>query len=260
MGADQLPVKPGYKVGYAKPPAEHRFEKGKSGNPRGRPKEAKNKVPSGQGLEFGTQPANRMLLEEAYRTITVREGERVIELPVMKAVFRAMGVSAMKGNRLAQAAMAELVRGIEEQDRKLRSDHMEAAIEYKTGWDEAIDIARKRGLPEPTPLPHPADVIIDLRSAEVRYAGPMTPEEKQRWDRVLEFRDEQQEEVSLLAKGYRGAAKTKKPDTDHLRRLKGHWKRAVELYDKINEPLPERYRKMLTDRCRLFPSDAGDAA
>ena len=252
MGADQLPVKPGYKVGYAKPPAEHRFEKGKSGNPRGRPKEAKNKVPSGQGLEFGTQPANRMLLEEAYRTITVREGERVIELPVMKAVFRAMGVSAMKGNRLAQAAMAELVRGIEEQDRKLRSDHMEAAIEYKTGWDNAIEIARQRGLPEPTPLPHPADVIIDLRSAEVRYTGPMTPEDKQRWDRALEFRDDQQREVTYLAKAYRVAARAKAPDIKRIANLESYWKRAVELYDRINGPLPERYQKRLSDR--FYPS------
>lgn len=55
-----------------------------------------------------------MLLEEAYRTVTVREGEKLVELPVIKAVFRSLGVSAMKGNRLAQTAMSELVRDIEE--------------------------------------------------------------------------------------------------------------------------------------------------
>ena len=31
MGADQLPVKAGYEVGHAKPPTEHRFQKGQSG-------------------------------------------------------------------------------------------------------------------------------------------------------------------------------------------------------------------------------------
>lgn len=163
-----------YEVGYGKPPAQHRFQKGKLGNPGGRPKGATSKVPRGQGLDFGTQPANQMLLEEAYRRITSREGETIIELPVTKAVFRSMGVAAMKGNRLAQAIMAELVRTLEEEDRQLRSSHFETACEYKTSWEQAIEHACNRGLEEPVPIPHPDDVILDFRNAEVRYAGPLT--------------------------------------------------------------------------------------
>ncbi|API57992.1 hypothetical protein BSL82_00640 [Tardibacter chloracetimidivorans] len=253
--SDNLPAP--YEVGYGKPPAEHRFRKGQSGNAGGRPKGAKNRVPRGQGLDFGTQPANQMLLEEAYRTVSIREGDKVIELPVIKAVFRSMGVSAMKGNRLAQTTMAELVRGIEEEDRQLRSSYFDTACEYKTGWEQAIEQARRHGLPEPTPVPHPDDVILDIRRAEVRYEGPITLEEKKRWDRMLEFRDEQQEEVSYFANGYRDAKKAK-ADPDLLEALEGHWKRSVALYDRINDPLPDRYRKRLENRFYHGIIDAED--
>ena len=235
-------------VGYKKPPQANQFQKGRSGNPNGRPKRSKNKVPKGQGLDFGTQPANQMLLEEAYRTVTIREGEKIVQLPVIKAVFRSLGVSAMKGNRLAQATMAELVRGIEEEDRQLRSSYFETACEYKIGWQEAFDRARERGLPEPAPLPHPDDVILNMKRCEVRYAGPLTPEEKKTWDRMLEFRNELQIEVSLFADGYRRAAKSKASPVEHVKSLADRWEQYTAMYDRLNEPLSDRYRKRLENR------------
>ena len=233
-----------YEVGYGKPPSAHRFQKGQSGNPKEK-KGSKNQVPLGQGLEFGTQPANRMLLEEAYRTISVREGEKTTALPVIKAVFRSLGVSAMKGNRLAQSTMAELVRGIEEEDRRLRVDHYATAVDYNYGWEQEIEHARKHGLPEPAPLPHPGDVIVNARTAEVRYAGPMTPEEKLSWDRMLAFRDKQQEFVSLAA---RLSRQTSEDDGELRTRRFETWQQAQALYDRINKPLPDRYRRRLEDR------------
>lgn len=74
-----------------------------------------------------------MAVVEVSPSITVREGEKLVELPVIKAVFRALGVSAMKGNRLAQAMMAELTRELEEEDRKLGVDLFEVSeIRFST--------------------------------------------------------------------------------------------------------------------------------
>src|SRR4051812_37673912 len=119
---DAQPSGASHEVGYGKPPAEHRFKKGRSGNPLGRPRK---KVAKTQVVKsFGAQHANQCLLEEAYRTVVVREGEQTIELPAIQAVFRAMGVAAMKGNRFAQRTIAELVQSVEAEDRKLQLEHL----------------------------------------------------------------------------------------------------------------------------------------
>nr|WP_306262013.1 DUF5681 domain-containing protein [Pararhizobium sp. IMCC21322] len=42
----RLPDNADYEVGYAKPPQSSRFKPGMSGNPKGRPKGARNKFPA----------------------------------------------------------------------------------------------------------------------------------------------------------------------------------------------------------------------
>ena len=87
-----------YKVGYGKPPVHTRFSKGQSGNPGGRPR----------GMTAGR--ANALALKEAYRLVTVREGDKSITMPAIQAVFRSQVALAFRGNGPAQRGLIELTR------------------------------------------------------------------------------------------------------------------------------------------------------
>jgi hypothetical protein len=50
----------------------------------------------------------------------------------------------------------------------------------------------------------------------------------------------------------------KNPSLDHMRSLAGHWEQCTALYDRINEPLFERYKKRLKDRFHPRILDGGD--
>jgi hypothetical protein len=91
-----------YKVGYGRPPTEMRFRKGVTGNPGGRPR----------GMTAGH--AKKLALQEAYRPITVREGDEVRTLPTIQAVMRSQVRSAAKGNGPAQRHFIDRIQAIEE--------------------------------------------------------------------------------------------------------------------------------------------------
>ena len=62
---------------------------------------------------------------------------------------------------------------------------------------------------------------------------------------MLAFRDEQQEFVTFAARQLR---ETNEEDCELGQRRLAAWQQAQELYDRINNPLPDRYRRRLEDR------------
>ena len=91
-------------VGYGHPPEAHRFTPGESGNPRGRPKGATSRTPA--------QPPDRLtkiVLDEASRQISVRDGDRTVTVSMAQAIIRRLFVDAAKGDPRAQRLVTEML-------------------------------------------------------------------------------------------------------------------------------------------------------
>ena len=181
-----------YEVGYGKPPVATRFEPGRSGNPRGRPKGAHNKLPA-----LNEEPLKTIILEEAYRTIKVSEGKRQVTIPMAKAVVRALAVNAARGQLRSQQLFARLVSETERANKASREEFLQNAFDYKRFWDHELEQRRKLGVQLPDPIPHPDDVIIDMKTGEVRFTGPMTKEDKTKWDRMWDRVEECDEAIAI---------------------------------------------------------------
>lgn len=164
---------PDYEVGYGKPPKDTRFKPGQSGNPQGRPRGAKNRRPA-----LNEERLKDIILDEAYRSITVRDGHRNVSVPMAQAVVRAMAVNAAKGQHRAQRLFAELLSSTERQNKALADEWLNTAMDYKIAWDSELERRRRLGITDlPEPLPHPDQVKINMNTGTAHIVGPATKEE-----------------------------------------------------------------------------------
>lgn len=183
-----------YEVGYGKPPVRTRFKPGESGNRRGRPKGAKNKVPA-----LNEERLKSIILEEAYRAIRINDGDRQIKVPMAQAIVRAIAVNAAKGQSRAQKLFTEMLTMTERENRALHDQWLETAMNYKIDWERELERRKALGITGlPDPLPHPDHVVIDFKAGTARIAGPMSKEEKRLHDLFTEHREDVKTELREL--------------------------------------------------------------
>jgi hypothetical protein len=91
-GSDSATPIEGYKVGRGRPPKEHQFKKGQSGNPKGR----KPKAPS-------LLPDLKRIFEDALsEKVTVNKGDKEITLTAAEVGFKQLVAQFAKGDRHAR--------------------------------------------------------------------------------------------------------------------------------------------------------------
>lgn len=147
---------------FPTPPKSTRFQKGQSGNPKGRPKKTSS-FPFHPRLE--PHPIQELILKEAERGVTIREGDSVSVIPAKQALIRALHNVALKGNPHALRTAAQLHERIEREkaiEIKAENELWEA---YQQKCREEIKEAESKGEAPPPHLPHPDDIII-------RYGKP----------------------------------------------------------------------------------------
>ena len=161
-------------VGYGRPPVRTRFKPGQSGNPRGRPRGARNTMPA-----LNEERLKTIILAEAYRTIKVNDGARQVSVPMAQAVVRSLAVNAVKGQHRAQRLFSELLSATERDNKALNDEWLKTALEYKQGWEAAIQRCQRLGLPAPDPVPHPDHIDLDMQTGQIVVDGPMTCDQRE---------------------------------------------------------------------------------
>ena len=108
-------------TGYKKPPAHAQFPKGRSGNPKGRPK--------------GTKNLKTDLLEELQEMIPIREGNQEKRVSKQRAMVKSQVARAVRGDTRAMGLIVQLmfrlILDVATEDERLSPDELSVLDGYK---------------------------------------------------------------------------------------------------------------------------------
>jgi hypothetical protein len=112
------------KVGYRNPPKHTRFRPGQSGNPKGRPKDAKN--------------LKTELEEELAEKVQVREGNKTLIVSKRRALIKRLMADALGGKASAQRTLIDMADRLLEHDAAL-NDSQELSPEEQEILKAVLD-------------------------------------------------------------------------------------------------------------------------
>ena len=183
-----------YDVGYGKPPVEHQFKPGESGNVDGRPKGSRNrKRPSALDKRW-----KAIFFKESNRKITISDAKGSVTLSTAQAVFRSIHLNALKGRVGSQRLFADLYRAAHNEDSREREAFVVATVEYKLKMEKELARRRKLRITGPAIILHPDNIVLDAETGDITFREPLTAKEKAALAPWRKRRDRFEEELNEL--------------------------------------------------------------
>jgi Family of unknown function (DUF5681) len=153
-------------VGYRRPPVTTQFQKGQSGNPKGRPRRAVSET------DGCSEEMQQLVLDAMRRKLTVKDAEGSREITVLQAVIRKQQQTALNGNPQAQRDILDRTeRAMAAEQREIESIN-ESALRYQAAIRAKIETASVAGQRITEYLPHPDDIIV-RPGRRIEFIGPV---------------------------------------------------------------------------------------